>query len=319
MSTPIAFGGWAIGGWMWGGAEKSDGLKALRKAIDLGITSIDTAPAYGFGQSEELVGQAIKGQRDKVQVFTKFGLKWNDDKGKFFFNTTDDQGKPTEMYRYASKDSVIRECEDSLRRMKTDYIDLYQIHWSDPTTPVEETMEALNLLLEQGKIRAIGVCNYDLELLKLASSFAPVISNQVPYSMVRREIEDDLVPWCIGNNISIIAYSPLQRGLLTGKFNQDSTFKEGDTRGDTPYFKKSNIKRVNGFLNEIKEIADSKNATFAQLVIRWTLEQPGITCALVGARNVTQVNENAGALNVDLSREEINSITDKLQKLKLEL
>ena len=317
--TPIAFGGWAIGGWMWGGADKKDGLNALSKSIELGITTIDTAPAYGFGQSEELVGQAIKGIREKVQILTKFGLKWEGNKGSFYFTTKDNQGKSTDMYLYSSKKSVIKECEDSLKRLKTDYIDLYQIHWPDSTTPIEETMEAMNILLEQGKIRAVGVCNFDKELLEKASAIVPIVSVQVPYSMVRKEIESELVPWCIENNTSIIAYSPLQRGLLTGKFSVDSEFKDGDNRGDTPYFQKQNIKKTNAFLQEIKEIADSKNAKISQLVIRWTLDQPGISCALVGARDTQQVEENAGALGFDLSKDEISFIDEKLQNLKMNL
>ncbi|MFN8207720.1 MAG: aldo/keto reductase [Bacteroidales bacterium] len=151
--TPIAFGAWAIGGWMWGGADREDARKAIRRALELGMTSLDTAPAYGFGLSEELIGEEIQGKRDKVQIFTKFGLRWDIKKGQFFFPTTGPKGEAVDMHRYSGADGIVYECEQSLRRLKTDYIDLYQIHWSDPTTPIGETMEAVDKLIKQGKVR----------------------------------------------------------------------------------------------------------------------------------------------------------------------
>lgn len=315
--SPVAFGAWAIGGWMWGGANKNDAMEAIHASIDRGVTTIDTAPVYGFGLSEEIVGKAVKGRRDKVEILTKYGLKWKEAKGQFYFDTIDNDDIPVKIYRYASKESVINECEDSLRRLKTDYIDLYQIHWSDPTTPVEETMEAIELLLEQGKIRAAGVCNYDKELASLASECIPLSSNQVPYSMLKRDIETDLVPWCIENNVSILAYSPLQRGLLTGKITSDYTFGKGDSRPKMPRFSPENISRVNSFLNKIKPIAEEHNTTLSQLVIAWTIVQPGITVALVGARDRKQAEENAGALSLKLSKKELNSINHSLSQLQL--
>ena len=313
--TPIAFGAWAIGGAMWGGAEKRDAIDAIQKSVDQGITTIDTAPVYGFGQSEELVGQAIMGKRDRVQILTKYGLRWDEKAGQYYFSLQDEEGKNIDIYRYAGKESVIRECENSLRRLGTDYIDLYQIHWADPTTPMEETMEAVNLLLEQGKIRAAGVCNYRADLLNQAMKWAPVCSDQVPYSMVQRNIEKELVPFCLEHQTSILAYSPLQRGLLTGKFSPDHKFRVGDTRAESSHFKKENIRKTNAFLEAIKPIADAKGATLAQLVIRWTLEQPGITVALVGARDARQVADNLGALNLKLSKEDIAQINSKLNQL----
>ena len=317
--TPIAFGAWAIGGAMWGGAEKKDAVQAIKRSIDHGITTIDTAPVYGYGQSEELVGEAIRGMREKVQILTKYGLRWDAKKGQYYFSLKDEDGNKIDIYRYAGKESVIQECENSLRRLGTDYIDLYQIHWADPTTPIDETMEAINILLEQGKIRAAGVCNFEAALLKKAMKTAPICSNQVPYSMVRRDIEDELVPFCIGNEKAILAYSPLQRGLLTGKFSPDHHFKEGDTRAGSSQFKKENIIKTNRFLEEIKPIADAKGASLAQLVIRWTLEQPGITVALVGARNSRQVDDNVGAMNLKLTKDEVEEINSKLKQLKTDL
>ncbi len=317
--TPVTFGAWAIGGWMWGGADRKQAIEAIHTSIDLGISSIDTAPIYGFGRSEEIVGEAVKGKRDKVEILTKYGMSWEGDKGEFAFETTHNNGQPVKVYKYASKESVIAECEDSLRRLKTDYIDLYQIHWPDPTTPVNETMEAIDQLLREGKIRAAGVCNYSAELAEEASKSVLLASNQVPYSMVRRDIEEELLPWCIENDVSILAYSPLQRGLLTGKITPDYEFSEGDSRPDTPWFSPENIKRTNAFLEEINPIADGHNATLGQLVIAWTIAQPGITVALVGARNRKQVEQNAGAMELILSKDEIAEINDQLDQLKLDL
>ncbi len=316
----VTFGAWAAGGWMWGGTERSEAVKAIQAGFDYGVTSIDTAPAYGQGLSEEIVGEAIKGiPRDKIQILTKFGLSWTGKKGQFFFNSLDNQGKPLDIYRYSGKDGIIKECETSLRLLGTDYIDLYQIHWADPTTPVQETMEAVAQLIKEGKVRYAGVCNYDVELMKEADKYINLVSDQVPYSMVRRDIENDLVPYLIENNKSVLAYSPLQRGLLAGKIKPGHGFSEGDTRADLPYYSDRNIELTNSFLETIKPLAEEKNVTISQLVIRWTIEQPGITIALVGARNSTQAIENAKAAQVKLSAEEISFINSELVKLKLEL
>jgi aryl-alcohol dehydrogenase-like predicted oxidoreductase len=315
----IAFGAWAIGGWMWGGAEESDALKAIDTAIDLGMTSIDTAPVYGMGHSERLVGAAIAGKRHKVQVLTKYGLRWDEAKGEFYFDSADNAGKAVKIYRCGARDSVLRECDDSLKRLGIDYIDLYQMHWTDRTTPVEETMEAVERLIEQGKIRYAGVCNYPVDLLARAHARVPQISNQVPYSMVLRKIEQDLVPWCLENKMGILAYSPLQRGLLTGKIREDHHFNPGDHRPGTPYFRKGNIRKVNGFLDKIRPIADGHGASLAQLVLHWTIRQPGITSALAGARDARQVSDNAGAIKFRLSDAEIGEINRHLGELALDL
>jgi len=317
--TRLTFGAWAIGGWMWGGADKKDALKAIHKSLDLGVTSIDTAPVYGFGLSEEIVGEAIKGVRKDVQILTKYGMIWDKKIGKFYFSSTDNEGKPVSIYRYSGKESVINECEKSLKRLRTDYIDLLQIHWSDPTTPIKETMEAMEILLKEGKIRAAGVCNYNLEDMKTAADFIQLASNQVPYSMLRRDIEKDIVPWCIKNNVSILPYSPLQRGILTGKFKKGHHFNAGDTRPDTPYYKDSNIEKTIDLLEKLKPLAHDKNATLSQLVLRWTMQMPGITTVLAGARNPAQIEENAGALNFQLTGEEMKIINSYLEQLKLDL
>jgi len=316
--SELAFGAWAIGGWMWGGADSKDAIKAIETAVDHGMTTIDTAAVYGFGLSEELVGKAIKGKRSKVQILTKFGLSWTEKKGEFYFASQDNDGKDIEIYRYSSKEKVISDCEVSLKRLGTDYIDLFQIHWADPTTPVSETMEALEILLKQGKIRAGAVCNYSAELMTEAEKTFKIASNQVPYSMVRRDIETDIVPHCLSNNIGILAYSPLQRGLLTGKIKQGHKFNSGDTRPATMYYKEPNFSRIMHLTDSLEEMAQDINVTLSQLVLNWTIHQPGITCALAGARNAAQVLDNVKAADFHLSKEEIAGINELISNLKLE-
>ncbi|MEN7548460.1 aldo/keto reductase [Rapidithrix thailandica] len=314
----VTFGAWAIGGWMWGGADQKDAIEAIHAALDHDISSIDTAPVYGFGLSEELVGKALEGKkREQVQVLTKYGLRWDTDKGNFKFASQNAQGEAVNIQEYAGKESVIKECEDSLRRLKTDYIDLYQIHWPDPTTPIEETMEAVQQLLQQGKIRAAGVCNYNVDQVSEALKYAPIVSNQVPYSMVNRGIEADVMPQAKEKQMGILAYSPLQRGLLTGKITPDYQFGEGDHRPGTPHFQPENLKRTNEFLAKIKPIAEEHDASLSQLVIAWTLRQPAMACALVGARNAQQTIENAKGGRLNLSEESLAKINRELANLEL--
>jgi aryl-alcohol dehydrogenase-like predicted oxidoreductase len=316
--SELAFGAWAIGGWLWGGADSKDAIEAIETAIDHGMTTIDTAAIYGFGLSEELTGKAIKGKRSKTQILTKFGLTWSEKKGSFHFASKDNSGKDVNIYRYSSKEKVISDCDSSLRRLGTDYIDLYQIHWADPTTPVSETMEALELLVKKGKIRAGAVCNFSTELMEEAESTFPIASNQVPYSMVNRGIEKDIVLHCIENNVGILAYSPLQRGLLTGKIKHGHRFNDGDTRSNSIYYKEPNFSRILLLTDKLKKIADDRNVTLSQLVLSWTIQQPGISCALAGARNAAQVLDNVKAIDFRLAKDEILTINDLLSNLKLE-
>jgi aryl-alcohol dehydrogenase-like predicted oxidoreductase len=316
--SEITFGAWAAGGWMWGGADANDAVEAIRESYDLGVTSIDTAPVYGQGLSEKIVAKAVKGlQRDKIQILTKFGMRWDLQKGDFAMDSINNDGEPIKIYRYAGKESIIKECEDSLKRLQTDYIDLYQIHWPDTTTPIEETMEAVLALKKQGKIREAGVCNYNVQQMQTAESVISLASNQVPYSMVRRGIEREIIPYCRKHKKGILAYSPFQRGLLTGKLKPGHKFNEGDTRADSRYYTDENIRRVNKFLDDIRPVADQKKVTLAQLVINWTIRQPGISVALVGARNSKQAVENAGAADFDLTSDEAKLIDDKLELLQL--
>lgn len=316
--TPIAFGAWAIGGWMWGGAEENAALRAIRASYDHGITTIDTAPVYGFGRSEELVGRGMQGiSRDKYQILTKFGLNWETPQGEFYFDSTDNSGKAVKIYRYAAKEKVIKECEDSLRRLKTDYVDLLQIHWADPTTPIAETMEAVAKLIQQGKVRAAGVCNYSVEQVDEALKTVSIVSNQVPYSMVNRDIEKDVVLQAIKKNMSIIPYSPLQRGLLTGKIKRNHVFNEGDHRESNKFYQPENIDRANALLEKIKPIADAHSASLAQLVINWTTRQPAMDCVLVGARDEKQVKENVKSLEFKLADAELAEINKAVAGFQL--
>ena len=314
----ITFGAWAIGGWKWGGSDRAEAVKAIKAAYQEGVTSIDTAPAYGQGLSEEIIAEALQGiSRNKVQILTKYGLRWDLKKGEFFFKSQDNHGKDIDMYKLSSKKSIMDECENSLRRLNTDYIDLYQAHWHDATTPVSETMEAMIRLKEQGKVREAGVCNYSTALMKEAEQTIKLASDQVPYSMILRDIEKDVLPYCIENKKSIIAYSPLQRGILTGKIKPGYIFNEGDHRQELSHYTNENIKRTNEMLDKLKSLAKSKNASLAQIVLRWTIDQPGITIALAGARNAEQAVQNAKAVDVKLSKDELNFINKQLEELQL--
>ncbi|MEN9685101.1 MAG: hypothetical protein RLZZ28_887 [Bacteroidota bacterium] len=317
-ASAISFGAWAIGGWMWGGADRKDALEAIFASYEMGVSSIDTAPAYGQGLSEEIIGEALKSiPRHKLQLMTKYGLRWDKPIGKHFYSGKDNNGMPLELYKYAGKDGVIEECENCLRRLGTDYIDLFQIHWADPTTPIEETMEAVLQLQKQGKIRAAGVCNYTADQMKTAETVLSLASNQVPYSMIFRDIEKELVPHCIENKKGILAYSPLHRGILTGKIKPGHVFNDGDTREGNRFYTTENITRVNVYLDELRPLAADKNISLAQLVIAWTLVQPGITIALVGARNAEQAIQNAKAADIVLTAEELSFINQTLSKLEL--
>lgn len=314
----VALGTWAIGGFMWGGTDEKSAMEAIHRSIDLGVTTIDTAPAYGFGLSEEIVGKAIKGVRDKVQILTKFGLSWDDPGSRDYWEIKDPDGRPVRIYHDARKGKVIRECEDSLRCLGVDHIDLYQQHWPDDDTPIDETMQAVEKLLKDGKIRAAGVSNFDAQLMSQARLRVKIASCQPPYSMLQRDIEEDVVPYCMDNGIGLIVYSPLQRGLLTGKVTPDRDFPETDHRSGLRMFSRENRRRILDFLERIRPIAQGHNATLAQLAINWTIRRPGITSALVGARNASQAEENARAADFELTREEIVEIDTELGRLVLE-
>ena len=314
--SAITYGAFAIGGTMWGGNEQKDSIASVKASIDHGVTTLDTAPFYGFGLSEEMIGQAIKGyDRSKIQLLSKFGLVWdgsNNGKGEFFFDAGEG-GKQIPVYKYASKANVIKEVEESLKRLQTDYIDLLQIHWPDQTTPIAETMEALELLLQQGKIRAAGVSNYSVDQVKEARQTLNIASNQVGYSMLNRGIEQDLVPYALDHNLGIIVYSPMERGLLTGKYFNDGKLKDNDHRNG--YFQQFDLAKVEAFLQAITPLAQDKGATLSQLVLRWTSLQPAISVVLAGSRNAEQAIANAQAMNINLTDADLQFIHAELAKI----
>ena len=302
-TSAIGLGSWAIGGWMWGGTDEAQSISAIRASIDAGVSLIDTAPAYGQGLAEEIVGKAIEGRRDKVVLATKCGLVWHVRKGNHFF---DYEGRP--VHRYLGPESIVYEVEQSLKRLRTDYIDHYITHWQDPTTPISETMEALEKLKAHGKIRSIGASNTSAAEVEAYAAAGQIDAIQEEYSMVKRGIEATLVPVCLKHGISVLSYSSLALGLLSGGIGPDRAFTGDDHRRDNPRFSLENRRKVAAFMNDIAPLAADLGATKAQLVIAWTVQQPGITFSLCGARNPQQAIENAKAGRLRLSPDAIAAI-----------
>ena len=293
----IAFGAWALGGWGWGGSDDARSREALRAGIDAGITAIDTAPVYGFGRSERVVGEAIAGQRERVVLMTKAGLRWDDPGGTFFFETAGEDGRPLRIHRNSRPASLRLEVERSLQRLGVETIDLLQIHWPDPGTPVAESMGALLELRSEGKLRAIGVSNFTpalLEEARRALGAVPLASTQERYSLVARGIEPGALRWAWEQQVGVLAYSPLEQGLLSGKFAAGTTFPPGDGRAKRASFAPQALAAVQAALERaVRPVAQRHDATLAQVALAWVLAQPGITCALVGARSAAQARENA--------------------------
>jgi aryl-alcohol dehydrogenase-like predicted oxidoreductase len=293
----VAIGTWAIGGWMWGGTDEVESVATIRAAIDHGINVIDTAPVYGFGRSEEIVGKAVaEGQlRSKVIIATKAGLEW-------------DGGK---VFRNASRARLMREVEDSLRRLKTDYIDIYQVHWPDPLIAIEETAEATRTLLSQGKIRAIGVSNFSVEQMERFRRVAPLHVLQPPYNLFERGIEAGLLPYCRENNIAMLGYGALCRGLLSGRMQADTVFGGDDLRRTDPKFVEPRFAQYLAAVKKLDQLAQQRfGKRVIHLAIRWMLDQ-GITTALWGARHPHQlqpVDEVVGWRLDDSTKAEINRI-----------
>lgn len=302
-ASAVGLGTWAIGGWMWGGTDEARSISAIQASVDEGISLIDTAPAYGQGVSEEIVGRALKGRRDKVVLATKCGLVWHVQNGNHFF---DYEGKP--VHRYLGRDSIIYEVEQSLRRLQTDVIDHYTTHWQDPTTPIDETMEALELLKTQGKIRSIGASNTSPDDVKAYVAAGQLDAIQEEYSLAKRDIEETHLPLCAEYGVAALSYSSLALGLLSGRIGPDRTFNGDDLRKDNPLFSMSNREKVAEFAKAIAPVADQHQASTAQIVIAGTLQQPGITFSLCGARDVSQAVENARAGRIRLSNEDLNLI-----------
>ena len=319
----ILFGAWAIGGWNWGGSDDEAAVRALQTAIDCGMNAIDTAPVYGFGHSERVVGRALKGRRERAIVMTKIGLRWDDTRGEFYFETVDAHGKTQRIHYNSRPWSVVHEVEQSLKRLSIEQIDLIQIHRPDPKTPIAETMSALAQLREQGKVRAIGTSNFTCEQLTEARAGlgdVPLASEQAKYSLVARDLERAVLPWTREHVVAVLAYSPLEQGLLTGKVGAERTFPTTDGRHKRPSFTPENRARVNAVLARVVQpIASAHKATIGQIVLAWTVAQPGVTCAIVGARTSEQVLENAKAGDIELAHAELASIRAAFEALELDL
>lgn len=313
-ASAIGLGTWAIGGWMWGGTDESKSVGAIQAAIDEGITLIDTAPAYGQGLAETIVGKALDGRRDKVVLATKCGLVWHTQKGNHFF---DYEGAP--VHRYLGADAIIYEVEQSLKRLGTDRIDHYITHWQDPTTPIFETMEALEKLKAQGKILSIGASNTTPEDIQAYLGAGQLDAVQEEYSMIKRDIEASHVPLCLENGVSVLSYSSLALGLLSGKIGPERTFEGDDLRKGNPRFSTDNRNKVAQLMAEIAPIAETHNATLAQIVIAWTIQQPSITFSLCGARDEKQARENAKAGRLRLTLSQLEAISAAAAKYLTDL
>jgi aryl-alcohol dehydrogenase-like predicted oxidoreductase len=286
--TPIIMGTWQAGKSMWVGIKDTEISKAIRGSFDSGITTFDTAAVYGDGYSERILGKTLSDVRERVIYATKVF--------------------PNQL-KY---DQVIESCYRSLKNLGTDYIDLYQIHWPSGSfgsdiVPIDETMRAMNDLIKQGKIRAIGVSNFSRSQLEEAVQHATISSLQPPYSLFWRHVETDVMPYCIEHNITLLAYSPLAQGLLTGKFKANHKFAKGDHRSKNRLFQPGHYQRVQQALNQLRHVAEQKQVTLGQLALAWIIQQPNV-CAIVGARNEDQALQNAKAVSVSLSEEDLRTL-----------
>jgi aryl-alcohol dehydrogenase-like predicted oxidoreductase len=311
----VIFGAWAVGGWRWGGADDDQSVAAIRRALELGIDTIDTAPMYGCGHSECVVGRAIEGRRDEVVIATKCGLRWDRDDGTYFYEGERTDGTTVKVYKNLKRDAILEEIDRSLERLGVDYVDLYQCHWPDASTPLEETAEALNQVLEQGKARAVGVSNFTPAMIEEIRQYVPIASDQPLYNMLDRQAEAELLPYCADGNVAVICYSPLHQGLLTGKVPMDRTFGHDDIRIGKPWFGRANRRRVLAFLERVRPIAEVRGKTLAQVAVNWALCRRGMTAALVGARRPEQVEENVGGADWRLTEEELAAIRGWLEEL----
>ena len=303
-ASAVGLGTWAIGGWMWGGTDERQSIAAIQASIDAGISLIDTAPAYGMGLAETIVGKAIAGRREKVVLVTKCGLVWHVNEGAYFFHQ---DGKP--VHRYLGAASIRHEVEESLKRLGTDYIDHYVTHWQDATTPIAETVETLVRLKDEGKIRSIGASNVSPEDLVAYIATGALDAIQEEYSMVRRDIETTLLPLCRTSAVSVLSYSSLALGLLSGKVGPERVFAGDDQRKGNPRFSQANREKIARLTRRLEPVAKAHGASIAQVVIAWTIAQPGITFSLCGARDPAQAVENAAAARLRLAENELALIS----------
>jgi aryl-alcohol dehydrogenase-like predicted oxidoreductase len=300
--TTVGLGTWAMGGpWQfgWGPQDDDEAIAAVLKAIDLGVNWIDTAAVYGLGHSEELVGKALRQTKQKPFIATKCSRRW-DEKGQ--------------MYGCLKRESVRMECHASLKRLGIETIDLYQIHWAEPQEDIEEAWEEVVGLQRQGKVRFLGVSNFNVEQINRVGKIAPVASLQPPYNMLRREVEDELLGYCARNGIGVIAYSPMARGLLTGKFSRQrlAGLPLDDHRRKYEEFQDPKFTATLELVEQLRPIAKRNGKTMAQLAIAWVLRRPEVTAAIVGARRPSQITETADASDWDLAEKDIDKIEQLL-------
>jgi aryl-alcohol dehydrogenase-like predicted oxidoreductase len=302
--TPLGIGAWAIGGggwaFAWGPQDDSESVAAIRAGIDAGLNWIDTAAVYGLGHSEEVVAKALEGVSDQVYVFTKCERRWNEKR---------------EILKVLKADSIREECEASLRRLKRDVIDLYQIHWPEPDEDVEEGWGALAKLQKEGKVRWIGVSNFNVQQLQRAQTIAPITSLQPPYSMLVRGVENEILPYCAANNIGVIAYSPMRNGLLSGAMTRErvNNLAEDDWRRRNPDFQEPNLTRNLELAEVLREIAAKHGRTAGEAAIAWVLRNPAVTGAIVGVRRADQVAGVIGAATWRLTEDEAARINAFLE------
>jgi len=303
--TPIGIGAWAIGGGGWNGSmgpqNDADSIPAIRAALDRGLNWIDTAALYGLGHSEEMVARALQGRSPKPYIFTKCERVWDKDRN---------------IGACLKAESVRRECEDSLRRLRIDAIDLYQIHWPEPDRDIEEGWTELARLKEEGKVRWIGVSNFSVEQMRRAQAIAPITSLQPPYAVVRREIEHEILPFCLSQNIGVIVYSPMYAGLLTGAMTRErvANFLPEDWRRNLPGFNEPALSRNLKVVEHLREIGKRHGRSPGEVAIAWTLNHPAVTGAIVGFRTEQQVAGIVGGADFRLNRSELSQIEEALRQ-----
>lgn len=303
-ASVVAFGAWAIGGWRWGGADAEASVRAVQASLDAGVNLIDTAAVYGFGLSEQIVGKAIEGRsRDDIIIATKCGLRWDIETPAFH---AESEGK--RIFRTLDEASIRWELEQSLARLGTDYIDLYQTHWPDPETELEAVVATLEKLRDEGLIRTWGLCNEQAERIAEAARLGGINTDQERYSLLDREQDSANLPVCEEFDIGFLCYSPIAQGLLTGKIDGRREFPEGDLRADNPRFAPAVRDAVQAVLAPVKSLARDRGVSTEQLVLAWTLSQPGVSHVLVGTRDEDQARRNAVAGELELDSEELAMI-----------
>ena len=299
-ASRIALGTWAIGGWMWGGSDEAESIRTIHAALDKGINLIDTAPVYGFGVSEEIVGKAIeqRGRREDVLIATKVGLEWRNGS----------------IFRNASRDRIRREVQDSLRRLRTDYIDIYQVHWPDPTVPIEETARAMQALYKEGLIRGVGVSNYSPEQMDRFMAVSELRTVQPPYNLFERQIDRDVLPYVREKGLSALVYGSLCRGLLSGRMQADTKFTGDDLRKSDPKFQPPRYAQYLKAVQQLDALAQKRyGKRVIDLAVRWVLDQPGVSVALWGARHPSQLEAVTDALHWKLDEDALAAIDQILR------